>query len=64
MPVLVAVATPVCAGEQFDWDQYHDRQDTCREADRIAAQCGHGYCDKLAFRQARRACSAFTGERR
>jgi hypothetical protein len=54
----------VLAGEPFDWDRYHDRQDACREADRIAAQCTRGYCDELALRSAQRACSAFTGERR
>jgi hypothetical protein len=63
---LVA-AFPAFAGEQtvseatpaFDWDLYHDRQDACREKDRIAAQCTQGHCDELALRQAQRACSAF-----
>jgi hypothetical protein len=65
----------VLAAEAFDWDRYHDRQDACREKDRIAAQCGvernpvfnsfvrrgvpEGYCDELALRQAQRQCSAF-----
>ena len=56
------------SGQQFDWDRYHDRQDACREKDRIAAECVRGvdYCDEPALRQARRACSAFgpLGERR
>jgi hypothetical protein len=45
----------------FDWDLYHGRQDACREADRIAQDCTKGvaFCDELALRQARRACSAF-----
>jgi hypothetical protein len=30
-------ASIVLAGEAFDWDRYHDRQDACREADRIVA---------------------------
>ena len=68
-------ASIVLAGEAFDWDRYHARQDACREADRIAAQCEvernavfnsfvrrgppEGYCDELALRRAQRACSAF-----
>jgi hypothetical protein len=50
----------------LDWDRYNARQDACTEADRIAMACTRGvaYCDELALRQARRACSAFTGERR
>ena len=46
------------------WDLHHDRQDACREVDRIAAACTRGYCDELALRQAQRARSAFTEERR
>jgi hypothetical protein len=51
----------VLAGEPFDWDRYHARQDACLEQDRIAAACVQGYCDELVLRQARRACSAFSG---
>ena len=49
------------ADRPFDWDRYHARQDSCREADRIAQDCTRGlaYCDELALRQAKRACSAF-----
>jgi hypothetical protein len=69
---LVAIGHVSHAGERtvseatpaFDWDLYHDRQDACREADRLAADCTQGHCDELALRSARRACSAFTGERR
>ena len=45
----------------FDWDRYHARQDACREANRIAQHCTRGldWCDELALRQAKRACSAF-----
>jgi hypothetical protein len=65
--LVLVVAGPVLAGERtlseatpaLDWDLYHDRQDACREADRIAAQCKQGYCDEAALRQARRACSPF-----
>ena len=64
IPSHVAAASVVLAAEPFDWDRYHDRQDACLEADRIAAACTQGYCDELALRQAQRACSAFTGERR
>jgi hypothetical protein len=63
---LFAATVPALAGERFDWDRYHNRQDACREKDRIAETCTRGYCDELALRQAQRACSAFNrpGERR
>jgi hypothetical protein len=53
--------TPSVHGEPFDWDRYHARQDACTEQDRIAADCARGYCDELALRQAKRACSPFSG---
>jgi hypothetical protein len=51
---------PPAHGEPFDWDRYHARQDACLEKDRIAADCARGYCDELALRQAKRACSPFS----
>jgi hypothetical protein len=60
---LIAVGHVSRAGEAFDWDRYHARQDACREAERFAAACSQGYCDELALRQTRRMCSAFTGVR-
>jgi hypothetical protein len=47
------------AARPFDWDRYHAPQDACREADRIAQDCTRGvaWCDELALRQAKRACS-------
>jgi hypothetical protein len=64
--IFAAVLCAALCG--FDWDRTHDRQDACREQDRIAAECGRGLedCDELALRQATRACSAFggSGERR
>jgi hypothetical protein len=48
---------PPAHGETFDWDRYHARQGACTEQDRIAADCAPGYCDELALRKARRACS-------
>ena len=72
--LALVVAGPALAGERvaeatpaFEWDLYHDRQDACREVDRITAACStQGHCDDLALRQAQRACSAFgpLGERR
>jgi hypothetical protein len=49
------------ADQPFDWDRYHAEQDACLEADRIAQDCTKGvaFCDELALRQAKRACSAF-----
>ena len=51
----------LAADQSFDWDRYNARQDACREADRIAQDCTRGvaWCDELALRQAKRACSAF-----
>jgi hypothetical protein len=67
-PSRASAASLVLADQFFDWDRYHARQDACREADRIAQDCARGvaYCDELALRQAKRACSAFgpLGERR
>jgi hypothetical protein len=66
--ILTLAATPVWAGDGFSWDRYHARQDACREADHVAADCARGieFCDELSLRQAKRACSAFGpfGERR
>ena len=69
--VLITVAMRIIpakgADRPFDWDRYHARQAACAEADRIAQDCTKGvaFCDELALRQARRACSAFgpLGER-
>jgi hypothetical protein len=39
--VLVSLALwiiPARAGQPFDWDRYHTRQDACREADRVGRQ--------------------------
>jgi predicted RNase H-like HicB family nuclease len=58
---FVAAAGSARAGEAFDWDRYHDRQDACRELDQAQRACTQGYCDELALRQATRACSPFTG---
>jgi hypothetical protein len=53
------VAGFMLAGNQFEWNRYHDRQAACAEAERLARQCERGgdYCDELALRQAQRDCS-------
>ena len=59
---LVLQSAPARSDERpFDWDRYQTRQDACREANRIAQHCTRGldWCDELALRQAKRACSAF-----
>ena len=58
---LIVAGPTLAADRPFDWDRYHARQDACREADRLAQDCTRGlaYCDELALRQAKRACSAF-----
>ena len=65
---LIVAGPTLAADRPFDWDRDHARQDACREADRLAQDCTRGlaYCDELALRQAKRACSAFgpLGERR
>lgn len=45
----------------FDWDRYHDRQDACREKDRLLMLCtaGPGQCDQEAINQATRRCHAW-----
>jgi hypothetical protein len=59
LAVILAWPRPAHSADwPFDWDRYHARQDACLEADRIAQDCVTGYCDELALRQARRACSA------
>jgi hypothetical protein len=63
LALALVIAVPTFAGERdvseatpaFDWDRCHDRQDACREADRIAAACTQGHCDELALRQANEA---------
>lgn len=64
LALTFVAAVPTLAGERvaeatpaLEWYLYHD--DACREADRIAAQCVRGDCDKPALRHARRACLAF-----
>jgi hypothetical protein len=63
--LALAVTAPVLAGEPFDWDRYHARQDACLEKDRIVADCVRGieFCDELVLRQAQRACSPFGSSR-
>jgi hypothetical protein len=59
---ILTLASPANADQRwFDWNRYHDRLGACLEQDRIAALCTRGldWCDELALRQARRACSAF-----
>lgn len=58
-PLALASERVAETAPAFDWDQYHARQDACRDADRIAAACAKGACDELALRQAKRDCSAF-----
>jgi hypothetical protein len=60
VPALAGERTVSEATPPFDWELYNDRQDACREADRIAAACTQGHCDELALRTAQRACSPFT----
>jgi hypothetical protein len=64
LALTLAAAIPALAGERvaeatpaLEWYLYHD--DACREADRIAAQCARGDCDKLALRHARHTCLPF-----
>jgi hypothetical protein len=50
------------AGEAFNWDRYHDRQDTCRELDQAQRACANGWpaaCDQAVLARLQRQCSAF-----
>src|SRR5215471_10381181 len=44
------VAGFMLAGNQLEWNRYHDRQAACADAERLARQCERGvdYCDELA----------------
>lgn len=50
------------AGEAFNWDRYHDRQDTCRELDQAQRACANEWpaaCDQAVLARLQRQCSAF-----
>jgi hypothetical protein len=50
---LLVSASGASAGQAFDWDRYHERQDdACREFDaaqRVCATGGLGACDQAAL---------------
>ena len=50
---LLVSASGASAGQAFDWDRYHERQDACREFDaaqqRACATGGLGACDQAAL---------------
>jgi hypothetical protein len=63
---LAASAPTLAGGEEtaeatpgLEWEFWHDQLVACHRADRIAAQCAHGTCDKEALARAQRGCSAF-----
>ena len=37
---LLVSASGASAGQAFDWDRYHERQDACREFDAAQRACG------------------------
>jgi hypothetical protein len=53
------LAAFLLAGNQFEWNRYHDQQAACADAERLARQCERGVddCDELALRQTQRDCS-------
>jgi hypothetical protein len=58
----LAPAGMVLAGEAFDWDSYHDRQDACRELSQVQLACttgGRAACDQGLIDRLQRQCSAF-----
>jgi hypothetical protein len=60
--MLILTVLPARAGEAFDWDRYHDRQDACRElsgAQRACATYGLTACDQAVLDRLQRQCSAF-----
>ena len=63
---MLRQALPSPGGEEtaeatpgLEWEFWHDQLAACHRADRIAAQCAHGTCDKEALVRAQRGCSAF-----
>ena len=55
---LLVSASGASAGQAFDWDRYHERQDACREFDAAQRACGipgggtnslHGHDTRLTF---------------
>ena len=54
-------ASGASAGQAFDWDRYHERQDVCREFDaaqRVWVTGGLGACEQAALDRLQRQCSA------
>jgi hypothetical protein len=56
--VLLLQAPTALAGEAFDWDRYHERQDAC-QARQACVAGGLAACDQLALNRLQRQCSAF-----
>ena len=59
---LLVSASGASAGQAFDWDRHHERQDACREFDAAQWACatgGLGACDQAALDRLQRQCSAF-----
>ncbi len=59
---LLVSASGASAGQAFDWDHYHERQDACREFDaaqRVCATGGLTVCDQALLEWLQRQCSAF-----
>jgi hypothetical protein len=58
-PALARGEETVEAMPGLEWEFWHDQLAACHRADRIAAQCARGTCDKEALVRAQRGCSAF-----
>ena len=67
LALALAASAPAFAGGEkiaeatpgLELEFWHDQLAACHRADRIAAQCAHGTCDKEALARAQRGCSAF-----
>ncbi len=60
---LLLAAGSVVAGEAFDWDRYHDRQDACRELSAAQLACAT-YGLTAATSRGSSGCSAHWGSPR
>ena len=73
LALALAASAPTLAGSEetaeatpgLEWEFWHDQLVACHRADRIAAQCAHGTCDKEALARAhggaRHSATAFEG---
>ena len=65
LALALAASAPAIAADEtaeatpgLEWEFWHDQLAACHRADRIAAQCAHGTCDKEALVRAQAAIAS------